>query len=157
MNKKIFLAVFLILATMIVSAFPVYAGKGTTKVEFVMTFVDQSLNFFEPPVVTGQNRHASIWYNLGDIGIVTLTIDQGAEVYYGYGAHYPDGEPTTISPVSDFEYYSEMEVEVHQVNDEEKDFGNLHWWYTLDFGDGNVITVKCNGKNYRTTPTTSWG
>jgi hypothetical protein len=44
-----------------------------------------------------------------------------------------------------------MRCDIHKASDTTgKDFANMHWWSTLDFGGDNVITVKCNGKNYQT-------
>ena len=130
----------------------VMAGKGTDIVNFKFRFEDQSMYILGPPKESGETVHLSLSFDLGEIGMVHLEID--GEDYYSYGTGYAE--------VSDFIYYSEMEVEIHKPSDPYKDFGGLHWWYTLDFGGDDVITIKCNGKNYRTqtpdpsVPVTSW-
>ena len=152
MNKKVLgFALASIFIAMLVA--PVVAGNGTDKMTFTITFAGQYP--VAPPSweMTGQTRHISVAYATGPDGIIHLTVD--GEEYYEYGVNH--GLP------SDFEYYSEMNNERHNFYDLEKDFGTMHWWYTLDFGEGNVITVKANGKNYLTQtgsdpqPPTSWG
>lgn len=147
MNKKALVLAFMLLALPILAAIPVYAGKGTDVVDFTFTFDAQQMTIIPPVRETGETAHIFATFDLGENGIVHLVID--GEDYYSYG--------TAFTEDSDFTYYSEMTVEVHKaLSDPDKDFGNLHWWYTLDFGGDNIITVKCNGKNYRTTPATSW-
>ena len=146
MNKKVLgLGLASIFLAMLIA--PVIAGKGTDIVDFTFTFDAQQMTIIPPVRETGETAHIFATFDLGENGMVHLVID--GEDYYSYG--------TAFTEDSDFTYYSEMTVEVHKaLSDPDKDFGNLHWWYTLDFGGDDVITIKCNGKNYRTTPATSW-
>ena len=155
MNKKIIVIVSMVALVMLLTPIvgTVMAGNGTNKMTFTITFEGQAR--VGPPIRedTGQTRHVFVAYATGPDGIIHLTVV--GEDYFEYGVNY--------GLASDFVYYSEMHNERHNINDLEKDFSTMHWWYTLDFGEGNVITVMANGKNYLTQtgsdpgPPTSWG
>ena len=147
MKKKALVLALMFLIIPILTAIPAYGGKGTNVVSFKFTFEDQRYFLLGPPTPTGQTMHLFMGYDLGEDGVVHLVID--GDDYYSYGTSYAED--------SDFTYYSEMYIESHKFSDPDTGFGNLHWWYTLDFGGDDVISMKCNGKNYQTDPDTSWG
>ena len=138
---------FSILALAILIA-PVMAGKGQDKVSFVFTFASQTYWVFQPPKEAGENLFLPLAFDLGENGIVHLAID--GEDYYSYGTSYVEE--------SDFTYYSEMRYDLHKRYDETgKNFATMHWWYTLDFGGDDVITITCDAMNFITDPATSRG
>jgi hypothetical protein len=139
--------IFLLVALLSISIIPVQAGKGGDKKDFTFTWEGMSYGLLGAPEVTGRITHVGLWFETGPDGMITLEID--GETYYEYGEN--------LVGDSDFEYYGEMYYEAHLAWDTEKDFNTIHWWYTLDFGEGNVITVKANGINYNTDPMTHWG
>jgi hypothetical protein len=145
MNRKL-LGLALAISFLAILIAPVMAGKGQNKVTFEFTFADQVYYVMQPPKEAGQNIFLLLAFDLGEDGVVHLEI--GGEDYYSYGTGYVDE--------SDFAYYSEMRYDVHKRFDETgKDFTTIHWWYTLDFGGDDVITITCNGLNFNTDPATS--
>ena len=127
---------------------PVIAGKGTDVVDFTFTFDAQQMTIIPPVRETGETAHVFATFDLGENGVVHLVID--GEDYYSYGTSYVEE--------SDFTYYSEMRYDLHKRYDETgKNFATMHWWYTLDFGGDNVITITCDAMNFITDPATSRG
>ncbi len=119
--------------------------------------MDTPFTAITPGFNTGMTRHSHLLFSIGDNGIVTLNVDGEQAFQYGVNHAIP----------SDFtflqEWYGERHKFLNQFDHLDEDFANMHFVYTLDFGAGNVITVRVNGINYRTqTGTdrglpTSWG